>query len=101
MASLPLGLLRFCIEHSDDPVGMVHGEKKLPDRDPADYKWLMEALDNLEDDAAKARKLLATLKNPASTEEEKKFALEGIQYYVEDIDVAKGKFFCIFSALHL
>lgn len=97
MANLPLGLLRFCIEHSDDPVGMVSGEHKLPERDPEDYVWLMKALEDLESDTEKMRKLLSTLKKPETTDEEKKFALEGIQYYVEDFDVSRGMNFCYIS----
>jgi hypothetical protein len=90
MNAVPFSLLRFCLEHSDDPVAMVNNaETATFDRDPADYQWLMEALGDLASDSEKCVKLLATLKEPDMADEKLADVLEAIQYYVEDYDVAK------------
>jgi len=80
-----LGLLRFCLQHSDGNVGDTNMNNYQ--RDPEDYKWLMQALNNLESDAQRMKKLVDTL-NSNITVEEMKYALEGIQYFVEDLDLA-------------
>lgn len=88
--NLPLGLLRFCIEHSDDPSQIANTDMTRFHRDPADYEWLAAALGNLESDTDKLKKLVATIQNPSTTEDQVIYSLEGIQYYVEDLDVANG-----------
>jgi CHASE3 domain sensor protein len=82
---LGLGLLKFCLEHSDGNVGDTNLENYQ--RDSEDYKWLMEALNNLESDSQRMKKLVDSL-NSNITVQEMKFALEGIQYFVEDLDLA-------------
>jgi type I site-specific restriction endonuclease len=59
------------------------------ERDPEDYKWLVEALDNLESDAGKALKLVVKISGSLSDDEMVE-ALESLQYLVEDLDVAKA-----------
>jgi len=82
---LGLGLLKFCLEHSDGNVGDTIMENYQRDRD--DYKWLMEALNNLESDAQRMKKLVESLNGDVTTQQ-MKYALEGIQYFVEDLDLA-------------
>jgi len=82
---LGLGLLKFCLEHSDGNVGDTNMENYQRDRD--DYKWLMEALNNLESDAQRMKKLVESLNGDVTTQQ-MKYALEGIQYFVEDLDLA-------------
>jgi len=82
---LGLGLLKFCLEHSDGNVGDTNMENYQRDRE--DYKWLMEALNNLESDAQRMKKLVESL-NGDTTTQQMKYALEGIQYFVEDLDLA-------------
>jgi len=82
---LGLGLLKFCLEHSDGNVGETNMENYQRDRE--DYKWLMEALNNLESDAQRMKKLVESLNGDVTTQQ-MKYALEGIQYFVEDLDLA-------------
>jgi len=82
---LGLGLLKFCLEHSDGNVGETNMENYQ--RNPEDYKWLMEALNNLESDAQRMKKLVDSLTGDI-TAQQMKYALEGIQYFVEDLDLA-------------
>jgi len=82
---LGLGLLKFCLQHSDGNVGDTNIANYQ--RDPEDYKWLMEALNNLESDSQRMKKLVDSL-NSNSTVSVIKYALEGIQYFVEDLDLA-------------
>ncbi len=82
------GLLKFCLEHSG---GSSLEEGKVPNRDPADYQWLKEALNNLESDADRMKKLMELLTKEDSSLEDKANYLEELQYLVEDIDNAKGK----------
>jgi len=84
-SGIGLGLLRFCLEHSDGTVGET--DMSRYQRDPEDYKWLMAALNNLESDTQKMKKLIDQLNQDIPTQE-KKYALEGIQYFVEDLDLA-------------
>jgi hypothetical protein len=84
-SGLGLGLLKFCLEHSDGNVGDTNMDNYQ--RDPEDYKWLMEALNNLESDTQKMKKLVDSI-NSNITIQETKYALEGIQYFVEDLDLA-------------
>lgn len=88
--SLPLGLLRFCIEHSDDPGNIANLDMSRFERDQNDYKWLIEALGDLESDAGKALRILESLRKGTLTEYELIEALETLQYLVEDLDVSKG-----------
>eukprot|EP01103_Thecamoeba_quadrilineata_P000940 TRINITY_DN10832_c0_g1_i1.p1 TRINITY_DN10832_c0_g1~~TRINITY_DN10832_c0_g1_i1.p1 ORF type:complete len:353 (+),score=80.34 TRINITY_DN10832_c0_g1_i1:155-1213(+) len=80
--NIDAGLLKFCLEHSDGSVG----PSNLPQRDPQDYVWLREALNNLESDADRMKKLLLTIQDQQKPEGERAFALEELQYLVEDID---------------
>ncbi len=81
-------MLKFCLEHSD---GSSLAEGKVPNRDPADYQWLKEALNNLESDADRMKKLVELLSKEDSSLDDKANYLEELQYLVEDIDNAKGK----------
>jgi len=85
-SGIGLGLLKFCLEHSDGNVGDT--DVSQYQRDPEDYKWLMEALNKLESDSQKMKKLIDKLNDESTTNLEKKYALEGIQYFVEDLDLA-------------
>jgi len=80
-----LGLLRFCIQHSDGNIGET--DLSQYGRDPADYQWLKDALGNLENDSQRMKKLVTKLKECQNTTEIV-YALEGIQYFVEDLDLA-------------
>lgn len=82
------GLLKFCLEHSDDPSSLTKSQID-PNRDPKDYEFLLAALNNLESDMAKAYKLIEKLENSQDAFEIKA-CLEGLQYYCEDIDIAQG-----------
>jgi len=84
-SGIGLGLLKFCLQHSDGNVGQT--DMSQYQRDPEDIKWLMEALNNLENDSQKMKKLVDKL-NGNLTTQETKYALEGIQYFVEDLDLA-------------
>jgi len=86
-----LGLLKFCLQHSDasptDPA--------LSGRDPADYEWLKAALGNLDSDVEKMKKLIKKLKeieeeegDRSQKDEKVALVLEGLQYFVEDLDLA-------------
>eukprot|EP01126_Amoeba_proteus_P023070 TRINITY_DN2322_c0_g1_i8.p1 TRINITY_DN2322_c0_g1~~TRINITY_DN2322_c0_g1_i8.p1 ORF type:complete len:201 (+),score=28.88 TRINITY_DN2322_c0_g1_i8:177-779(+) len=88
MEKLPLGLLRFCIEHTDDPTQITNTDMSRFERDPADYVWLEKALNGLQNDAEKMKKLVQTLTEPGRLDNEIIYALEGIQYFVEDFDLA-------------
>jgi len=83
------GLLKFCLEHSDDPAALTNTDLASFDRDPADYEFLMSALSNLESDFEKAKKLIDQL---SVTDDifTIKGCLEGLQYYCEDLDVSKS-----------
>jgi len=83
--NLDAGLLRFCLEHSD---GGALTEGNVPQRDPADYKWLREALNDLKTDVDRMKKLSAMISSPESTQADKVASLEELQYLVEDIDNA-------------
>jgi hypothetical protein len=85
-SGLGLGLLKFCLQHSDGNVGST--DMSQYQRDPEEYKWLMEALNNLESDTQKMKKLIDKLNDGNLSTQEKKYALEGIQYFVEDLDLA-------------
>jgi len=89
ISSIDFGLLKFCLAHSDAP-NVTETDLSSYNRDPADYVWLREALNNLEGDASKVKKLLEKLTAADITIENIKYALEGIQYYVEDVDVANA-----------
>eukprot|EP01090_Pellita_catalonica_P019828 TRINITY_DN6859_c0_g1_i3.p1 TRINITY_DN6859_c0_g1~~TRINITY_DN6859_c0_g1_i3.p1 ORF type:complete len:307 (-),score=61.04 TRINITY_DN6859_c0_g1_i3:13-900(-) len=77
------GLLKFCLGLSDGT-----SAAKLPERDPKDYKWLREALDNLEMDVDKMKRCVAVVQNKESSDEELKVALQEIQWLAENIDNA-------------
>ena len=84
MNDMSAGLLKFCLEHSDYREGSGQG---IPERDPNDYKWLKEALDNLQTDTQRMKKILETIKTDQLLGETAlSSALEELQYYVEDID---------------
>eukprot|EP01113_Clastostelium_recurvatum_P041854 TRINITY_DN670_c0_g1_i3.p1 TRINITY_DN670_c0_g1~~TRINITY_DN670_c0_g1_i3.p1 ORF type:complete len:329 (-),score=65.87 TRINITY_DN670_c0_g1_i3:3-989(-) len=109
ISGIDFGLLKFCLEHTDAPNLQ---DTVLPDRDPKDYEWLRKALGDLEDDATRMKKLIKIAhgeisptegldaKSDKGTPEEKgentaqldtetrRYALEELQYYVEDIDNA-------------
>jgi hsp70-interacting protein len=86
-SAIDKGLLRFCLEHSDGPRHEI--PSNIPQRDPADYVWLREALNNLEDDVQKMKRLVEVLKKEDTKDTEKAYALEELQYLVEDIDNAQ------------
>jgi len=85
LSGIDTGLLRFCLEHSDGPSTNV--ESTIPQRDPEDYKWLREALNNLETDADRMKKLVEMIKLDNSVQA-KVAALEELEYLVEDLDNA-------------
>jgi len=80
-----LGLLRFCLQHSDGNVG--ESDPSQYGHTPVDYQWLKEALNNLESDNERLKKLVTKLKECQNVEEIV-YALEGIQYFVEDLDLS-------------
>ncbi len=90
--SINLALLRFALTHTDSP--NLHDF--TPTRNPADYEWLRKALNNLETNADKMKKLLEITKHGLDEGEcdseipQKVAALEEILFYVEDIDNANG-----------
>jgi len=81
MDNMSSELLKFCLEHSDGNVGPT----QLPQRDPADYKWLRAALDDLESDFMRMKKLIDIIKSN-SDETSQSRALEELQFIVEDYD---------------
>jgi len=86
--NIPPGLIRFCLEHGDNPEAAVN-----PNRDPRDYEWLREALGNLESDYDKMKKIVSKLTELEGKEDEASIgrtivSLEELQYYIEDIDNA-------------
>jgi len=84
------GLLKFCLEHSDDPQAIVNSQVDS-NRDPKDYEFLVAALSDLESELEKATKLLSRLRDaPADDIFEIKACLEGLQYFCEDLDVSQG-----------
>jgi len=84
------GLLKFCLEHSDDPQSIVNS-KVDANRDPKDYEFLMAALADLESELEKATKLLSRLREAQPDDIfEIKACLEGLQYFCEDLDVSQG-----------
>jgi hsp70-interacting protein len=83
--SIDAGLLRFCLEHSD---GGNLTETQLPQRDEADYAWLRAALNDLQTDVDRMKKLVEMLRSPESSITDKATALEELQYLIEDIDNA-------------
>jgi len=87
-------LLKYCLENSSSTQHTT-----IPQRDPQDYVWLREALDNLQSEADKMKKHLTTLQMTDSTEHEKLLAMEDLQCYVEDLDNSND-FFKI-GGLHL
>jgi hypothetical protein len=81
MNGIDLGLLRFCLEHTDAP----NLQETKINRDPADYVWLREALSGLETDAQRMKKILDQLKaNGEGLKKEE--LLEELQFLVEDVD---------------
>lgn len=85
-----VALLCYYQPFSDDPSQIANTDMSRFERDPEDYVWLQEALGGLESDIDKVRKLIKTLEEPETTDDQRLYALEGIQYYVEDLDVANG-----------
>lgn len=83
-SGIDLALLRFALQHTDSP--NLH-ETQLT-RNPEEYEWLKKALNNLENDAQKMKKLLEIVKKEESSREQKVAALEELQFYVEDLDNA-------------
>ncbi|EFA86440.1 hypothetical protein PPL_00232 [Heterostelium album PN500] len=77
------GLLKFCLTHSDSP---NLTDSPIVERDQKDYDWLREAMDNLEDDAKRMKKINETLVDPSSTVGQRISSLEALEYYIEDID---------------
>lgn len=49
---LGFGLLKFCLEHSDDPQSIVNSQVDY-NRDPKDYEFLIAALADLESELEK------------------------------------------------
>lgn len=84
-SGIDLALLRFALQHSDSPDAA--GDTKVR---PEDYEWLREAIKSYETDAQKMQKLLELAKkeNVDVSEEQRRAALEELQYYVEDLDNA-------------
>lgn len=88
MNNVNLGLLKFCLEHTDGTA-----PAQVPNRDPADYQWLKAAFDNLETDVQKMKKIIDTLVNSSDTTESRiSVVLQELQYLVEDIDNATDFF---------
>jgi hypothetical protein len=58
--NMNFGLLKFCLEHSDDPGSLVNSQVDNT-RDPKDYEFLLAALNNLESDMAKVFNSLVVL----------------------------------------
>jgi len=89
-AKFGFGLLKFCLEHSDDPQSIVNSQIDY-NRDPKDYEFLLTALADLESELEKATKLLTRLKDAQADDIfEIKACLEGLQYFCEDLDVSGG-----------
>jgi len=80
-----LGLLRFCLQHSDGNVGET--DLTQYGHTSAEYEWLKAALNNLESDTQRMKQLVLKLQQPENTNEII-WALEGIQFFVEDLDLA-------------
>jgi hypothetical protein len=97
--SIDAGLLRFCLKHSD---GGNLTETQLPQRDEADYAWLRAALNDLQTDVDRMKKLVEMLRSPESSITDKATALEELQYLIEDIDNANGTHYndASFISLH-
>lgn len=87
-SGIDLALLRFALQHTDSP---NVAETKVK---PEDYEWLREAIKSYETDAQKMKKLLEIVKKEGldMTEEQKRAALEELQFFVEDLDNASGVF---------
>lgn len=87
MDRLPLGLLKFCLEH-----GEVRGDSAgIPIRDPADYAWLREALDSTADSGVRITKQAIEVlqrTDPAPSAGELAAALETLQDQLEDLNIA-------------
>jgi hypothetical protein len=89
-AKFGFGLLKFCLEHSDDPQAIVNSQVDS-NRDPKDYEFLVAALSDLESELEKATKLLSRLRDTQADDIfEIKACLEGLQYFCEDLDVSQG-----------
>jgi len=89
-ANFGFGLLKFCLEHSDDPQSIVNSQVDS-NRDPKDYEFLLSALADLESELEKATKLLSRLREAQRDDIfEIKSCLEGLQYFCEDLDVSQG-----------
>jgi len=89
-ANFGFGLLKFCLEHTDDPQSIVNSQVDL-NRDPKDYEFLLNALADLESELDKATKLLSRLRETKIDDIfEIKACLEGLQYFCEDLDVSQG-----------
>lgn len=80
------GLLKFCLEYGKLPEGT---ESSLEKRDPADYKWLREALESVEDDGKKMIRLVKELEDDKDAASAKICViLEEIQAIIEDVENA-------------
>lgn len=80
------GLLKFCLEYGKLPEGT---ESSLEKRDPADYKWLREALESVEDDGKKMIRLVKELDEDKDAASAKICViLEELQAIIEDVENA-------------
>ena len=80
------GLLKFCLEYGKLPEGTA---STLEKRDPADYKWLREALESVEDDGKKMIRLVKELEDDKDAAPAKVCViLEELQAIIEDVENA-------------
>eukprot|EP01063_Lacrimia_lanifica_P029076 TRINITY_DN4379_c1_g4_i1.p1 TRINITY_DN4379_c1_g4~~TRINITY_DN4379_c1_g4_i1.p1 ORF type:complete len:293 (+),score=136.47 TRINITY_DN4379_c1_g4_i1:61-939(+) len=79
-------IFEFCMKHSDDPKNLTEG---IPERDPADYDFLREALASIKTDYERMENCLNIFTSTEITDvESKEIAMEEMIYYVEDLDNA-------------
>lgn len=90
ISGIDLALLKFCLQQDDGPKEQLtdHAAEILKQRNPADYEWLKKALASVEDDNERIKKYLAVVADESAELEDKEFALEQVQYLVEDLDLA-------------
>jgi hypothetical protein len=94
MSGIPgmnLAILDFCTRLDDGPRDEAAARREMPRRDPAEYKWLREAMDSIEQPERKMLRLLKVLDTPdtlSSENDDTMAALEEINDMVEDINMA-------------
>eukprot|EP01064_Diplonema_japonicum_P030122 TRINITY_DN502_c5_g2_i1.p1 TRINITY_DN502_c5_g2~~TRINITY_DN502_c5_g2_i1.p1 ORF type:complete len:302 (+),score=79.82 TRINITY_DN502_c5_g2_i1:50-907(+) len=78
-------IFEFCMRHSDDPSGKAEG---IPERDPAEYEWLRQALAEIKSDYERMENCMGILNNDVKDVDAKEIAMEEVLYFVEDLDNA-------------